>query len=66
MKEARKAVAEKAEMNKGEGDGVERRVGAGTGDGKDEAGREGEDGRRSALATMSTKPIPGRSHAESV
>lgn len=34
MKETGKAAAENAEMNKGEGDVVERRVGAGAGDRK--------------------------------
>ena len=66
MKEARKDAAEKAEMNKGEGDGVERRVGAGAGDGKMKQGEKKKMDAATALATMSTKPIPGLSRAESV
>jgi len=45
MKKTGKAAAENAEMNKGEGDGVERRVGANAGYGKRKQG-EKEDGRR--------------------
>ena len=47
-------------MNKGEGDGVERRVGAGAGDGKMKQGEKEKMDAATALAMMSTKPIPGR------
>ena len=66
MKETGKAVAENAEMNKGERGGVKRRVGAGAGDGKMKQGEKEKMDAAAALATMSTKPIPGRSRAESV
>lgn len=66
MKETGKAAVENAEMNKGEGDRVERRVGAGAGDGKMKQGEKEKMDAAAALATMSTKPIPDRSRAESV
>lgn len=66
MKERGKAAAENAEMNKGEGDRVKRRVGASAGDGKMKQGEKEKMDAAAALATMSTKPIPGRSRAESV
>ena len=57
-------------MNTGEGYGVERRVGDGVGDGAgDGKMRQGEKEKMdatAALATMSTRPIPGRSRAETV
>jgi hypothetical protein len=66
MKETEKAAAENAEMNKGEGDGVERRVGAGAGDAKMKQGEKEKMDATAALATMSTKPIPDHSRAETV
>jgi len=66
MKEAGKATASNAEMNKREGDGVERRVGPGAGDGKMKQDEKEKMDAAAALATMSTKPIPSRSRAESI